>query len=253
LPGKGGFGVSAPTVSVNIRFRPPGRGEDRRSASGRRAARGHPVLSGRRGTGSTLPPGKFRIGLAGLVIAGISPKNRRNLRAEDDAVDFSQTSGVDVAEQLLLDPREIARLTRLARLQFGIGADDVLDLLQETALDVVRERAGIRHPRAYVTRVFYMQCCQYVRRAVRSRARLSGVELPDVTAPEGLSAEDLVALRQALGRISPGCRGLLMAHYMEGKGFGEAAREFGFSEKQAWKRFNGCLGKLRLSLEKGIK
>jgi len=158
-------------------------------------------------------------------------------------------SGLDVAEQLLLDRRELARLMRMARLQFGIGAEDAQDLLQETALDVVRERAGIRHPRAYVTRVFYMQCCQFVRRAVRSRSRVSEEELPDVTAPEGLAAVDLIALRQALGRISPGCRGLLMAHYMDGKGFSEAAGEFGFSEKQAWKRFNACLRMLRLSLE----
>ena len=175
------------------------------------------------------------------------------MHAKNEVPQTPVRSGVDVAEQLLLDPREIARLMRLARLQFGIDADDALDVLQETALDVVRERAGIRHPRAYVTRVFYMQCCQYVRRAVRSRARLSEAGLPDVAAPEGLSADDLVALRQALGRISPGCRGLLMAHYMEGKGFAEAAREFGFSEKQAWKRFNACLRKLRLSLEKGTK
>jgi RNA polymerase sigma factor (sigma-70 family) len=154
---------------------------------------------------------------------------------------------------MLLDPLEIARLRRLARLQFGISADDALDLLQETALDVVREHAAIRHPRAYVTRVFYMQCCQYVRRAVRSRTRFSEGEMPDVAAPEGLSTDDLIGLRQALGRISPGCRALLMAHYMEGKSLVEAAREFGFSENQASKRFNACLGKLRLSLEKGTK
>jgi len=158
-------------------------------------------------------------------------------------------SGLDVAEQLLLDRPELARLMRMARLQFGIGADDAQDLLQETALDVVRERAGIRNPRAYVTRVFYMQCCQFVRRGVRSHSHLAEGDAPDVAAPEGLAAEDLIALRQALGRISPECRGLLMAHYMEGKGFGEAAGEFGFSEKQAWKRFNACLRKLRLSLE----
>jgi len=175
------------------------------------------------------------------------------LPPKNDVTPSPTRSGLDVAEETLLDPRELARLTRLARLQFGIGADDALDLLQETALDVVREQAGIRHPRAYVTRVFYMQCCQYVRRAVRSRSRLPGGALPDVAAPEGLAAEDLLALRQALGRISPGCRGLLMAHYMEGKGFAEAAREFGFSEKQAWKRFNACLKKLRSSLEKGTK
>ncbi|MEO8586718.1 MAG: RNA polymerase sigma factor [Acidobacteriota bacterium] len=167
----------------------------------------------------------------------------------DTAIPSPPGSGPDVAEELLRDPRELARLMRMARLQFGIGADDAQDLLQETALDVMRERAGIRNPRAYVSRVFYMQCCQYVRRAVRTRSRVSEGELPDVAAPEGLAAEDQVALYQALGRISPGCRGLLMAHYMDGKGFGEAAAEFGFSEKQAWKRFNACLRKLRLSLE----
>jgi RNA polymerase sigma factor (sigma-70 family) len=188
-----------------------------------------------------------------LVFAPPEKKNSHTLSANEDALKEPLRSGLDVAEAMLVDPREIARLTRLARLQFGIGADDALDLLQETALDVVREQAGIRNPRAYVTHVFHMQCCQFVRRAVRRRTRIAASEAPDVAAPDGLAQEDLLALRQALGRISPGCRGLLMAHYMEGKGFGEAAREFGFSEKQAWKRFNACLRKLRLSLEKGVK
>jgi DNA-directed RNA polymerase specialized sigma24 family protein len=159
-------------------------------------------------------------------------------------------SGFEVAEQLLLDPREMGRLMRLADLQFGISCDDAQDLLQEAALDIVREKKSIRNPRGYVTRVFYMQCCQFVRRAVRRRAHEGRrSEAFDVAAPAALPADDLLALEEALGRISPGCRGLLMAHYMEGKGFGEAAAEFGFSEKQAWKRFNACLRKLRLSLE----
>jgi DNA-directed RNA polymerase specialized sigma24 family protein len=157
-------------------------------------------------------------------------------------------SGVEVAEHLLLDPREIGRLMRLAKLQFGIGPDEAQDLLQEAALDIVREKKSIQNPRGYVTRVFYMQCCQYVRRAVRTRAR-EGRSAFDVAAPAGLHVDERLALEEALGRISPGCRGLLMAHYMEGKGFGEAAAEFGFSKKQAWKRFNACLRKLRLSLE----
>lgn len=158
-------------------------------------------------------------------------------------------SGLEVAEQLLLDPREMGRLMRLADLQFGIGHDDAQDLLQEAALDIVREKKSIKNPRGYVTRVFYMQCCQYVRRAVWRRAHERRVTAFDVAAPAALPADERLALEEALGRISPGCRGLLMAHYMEGKGFGEAATEFGFSEKQAWKRFNACLRKLRLSLE----
>ena len=88
-----------------------------------------------------------------------------------------------------------------------------------------------------------------MRRAVRRRAHERRVTAFDVAAPAALPADERLALEEALGRISPGCRGLLMAHYMEGKGFGEAATEFGFSEKQAWKRFNACLRKLRLSLE----
>jgi len=65
-------------------------------------------------------------------------------------------SGLEVAEQLLLDPREMGRLMRLADLQFGIGRDDAQDLLQEAALDTVREKKSIKNPRGYVTRVFYM-------------------------------------------------------------------------------------------------
>src|SRR5271169_2338457 len=158
-------------------------------------------------------------------------------------------SGLEVAEQLLLNPREIGRLMRLADLQFGIGHDDAQDLLQEAALDIVREKKNIKSPRGYVTRVFYMQCCQYVRRAVRRRAHEGRLAAFDVAAPDALPADERLALEEAMERISPGCRGLLMAHYIEGKGFGEAAIEFGFSEKQAWKRFDACLRKLRLRLE----
>jgi RNA polymerase sigma factor (sigma-70 family) len=159
-------------------------------------------------------------------------------------------SGLEVAEQLLLDPQEMGRLMRLADLQFGIAREDAQDLLQETALDVVREKKSIKNPRGYVTRVFYMQCCQFVRRAVRRKAREERrFKAFDVAAPAALPKDDLLALEEALGRISPGCRGLLMAHYVEGKSFGEAAIEFGFSEKQAWKRFNACLRKLRMTLE----
>jgi RNA polymerase sigma factor (sigma-70 family) len=161
--------------------------------------------------------------------------------------------GVDVAEEMFSNPREVARLFRLAGLQFGIGADDAWDILQETAVNVVRERAGIRYPRAYVTRVFYTQCCQHLRRVVRTRKLVVEGEFPDTAVPERLAPADLAALRQALDRISPGCRGLLMAHYMEGKRLGKAARELGFSEKQASKRFSACLKKLRLSFEKGTK
>ncbi len=55
-------------------------------------------------------------------------------------------SGLEVAEQLLLDPREMGRLMRLADLQFGISRDDAQDLLRETALDIVRERKSIKNP-----------------------------------------------------------------------------------------------------------
>lgn len=155
--------------------------------------------------------------------------------------------------RLLRDPREIARLTRLAKLQFGIEGDDVLDLLQETALDLVKVIKRVQHPHALVRKVFYRQCCQYVRRVVRLRRRFADASALDLPAPEGIAAEHVLAIRQALERISPGCRGLLMAHYMEGKSLTEAAREFGFSEKQAWKRFDACLKRLRLSLEKGSR
>jgi DNA-directed RNA polymerase specialized sigma24 family protein len=119
------------------------------------------------------------------------------LQAKNEMPPASVRSGFDVAEEMLLDPHEVARLMRLARLQFGIEEDDALDLLQETALDVVRTRAPVEHPRAFVTRVFYRQCCQYVRRAVRSRSRVSGGSFPDVAAPDGAAVEDLLALRQA--------------------------------------------------------
>lgn len=57
--------------------------------------------------------------------------------------------------------------------------------------------------------------------------------------------DERVLVRRAFARISPTCRGLLTSYYVEGASLKETAARSGHSPKQAWKRLNACLKKLK--------
>jgi RNA polymerase sigma factor (sigma-70 family) len=157
-----------------------------------------------------------------------------------------------VVETVLLDPEERARLIGYARVRFGINRDNAEDLLQETALELLRQRAIVRSPKGFVFTVFHARCSRFLRRNVADRRIFSPSEpevppkSPDPPACETIDSR--LALQEALDEISPGCRRLLFAYYFEGKSLREAADATARAYSGVWRTIDRCLKKLRQCL-----
>jgi RNA polymerase sigma factor (sigma-70 family) len=151
-----------------------------------------------------------------------------------------------IAEAVLLDPQRRRKLFRYACLQFGIHEEDAEDLLQETALELLRYRSYVRSPEGFVFAVFRARCTRFsgsrrTRQALFSR---SPVEEPAAQAPPADGVEEL-ALREALTEISSSCRRLIRAYYIEGQSLREAAQTMSLAYSSIGKTISRCLRKLR--------
>jgi RNA polymerase sigma factor (sigma-70 family) len=169
-----------------------------------------------------------------------------------DVVPERPKAGVEVAEALLADREQRRRLWAYARGKFGIADEDVEDLLQETAMQVMRAAGPIRRPEGFVFEVFHAHCYRELKgRSTRPAevALAEGHRTAIPSAPEGPPREDLLALRQGLSRISPRCRKLLRAHYLEGKTFRELVDEMAIASGSIWFIINRCLRRLKRCLE----
>jgi RNA polymerase sigma factor (sigma-70 family) len=157
-----------------------------------------------------------------------------------------------VVETVLLDPHERSRLIGYARLRFGIDRDNAEDLLQETALEVLRQRALIRSPQGFVFTVFHARCSRFLRRNVTDRRLFRSSEPESSPSDSGPPAcetiDSRLALQEALEEISAGCRKLLFAYYFEGKSLREAADATARAYSGVWKTIDRCLKKLRQCL-----
>jgi RNA polymerase sigma factor (sigma-70 family) len=154
-----------------------------------------------------------------------------------------------VAETILLDPQARGRLLRYAGSRFGISAADAEDLIQETALGLLRQRGYVRNPDAFFFCSFRASCARHLaaRQRVFERIRpASEEEVADATACEQIERQ--VALREALGGISTICRRLLAAYYVEGLTLTEAANGFTLTYAGVSQRINRCLKRLRACL-----
>jgi RNA polymerase sigma factor (sigma-70 family) len=157
----------------------------------------------------------------------------------------TQTSR-QIAEAVLLDAGARRRLFAYARSQFGIAASDTEDLLQETAFELLRQQSYVRQPEDFVFVVFRARCARFAaaRRASRGIFTEAGGSLETLSAPSG-DVDRQIALREALGDLSPSCRRLLAAHYIEGKSLREAARLISLKYSGVGKTISRCLRKLR--------
>jgi RNA polymerase sigma factor (sigma-70 family) len=157
-----------------------------------------------------------------------------------------------VVETVLLDPQERSRLIGYARLRFGIDRDNAEDLLQETALEVLRQRALVRSPKGFVFTVFQARCLRLLRRHIADRRLFSPSEpetSPGVSDPAaGETIDSRLSLQKALEEISPGCRKLLFAYYFEGRSLREAADATARAYSGVWRTIDRCLKKLRQCL-----
>src|SRR6266545_2296563 len=111
-----------------------------------------------------------------------------------------------VVEAVLQDPDERSRLMGYARVRFGIDRDNAEDLLQETALEVLRQRALVRSPKGFVFTVFHARCSRFLRRHVADRQLFTrsdseaSPKTPDSPACEAIDSR--LALQEALEEIS---------------------------------------------------
>jgi len=160
--------------------------------------------------------------------------------------------GRTAVEGVLADPAQRSRLVAYARSRFGIDTDAAEDLLQETALEVLRQRSLVSRPRGFIFTVFHARCCRFLR---NQQARYRVFDRGDfVTVEEAPSAEasetidSRLTVEQALEEISAGCRKLLLAYYVEGQSLREAANVTALAYSGVWKTITRCLQKLRRCL-----
>lgn len=157
--------------------------------------------------------------------------------------------GRTAVEGVLADPAQRSRLLAYARSRFGIDNDTAEDLLQETALDVLRQRSLLSSPRGFIFTVFHARCCRHLRQ-LQARHRVFDrgdcatlEEAPSTTAPDGIDSR--LTVEQGLEEISEGCRKLLLAYYVEGQSLREAARLTALAYSGVWRTITRCLKKLR--------
>ncbi|MGH9317873.1 MAG: RNA polymerase sigma factor [Thermoanaerobaculia bacterium] len=152
------------------------------------------------------------------------------------------------AEAVLLDAPQRQKLLGYARSRFGITVDDAEDILQDTALELLRQRDYVRSPNGFLFAVFRARCVRFVETRRARREIFAGAynlfeAVPHHAGPEMVDRG--VALRQALGEISSTCRRLLSAYYVEGQSLRETAQDTTLTLWGVHKTINRCLRKLR--------
>jgi RNA polymerase sigma factor (sigma-70 family) len=152
------------------------------------------------------------------------------------------------AEVSLLAERERTKLLGYARSRFGISTEDAEDLLQDALLELLKRRAQVLKPDAYLFTVFRLSCVRFVvsGRAGRETLEAAAEIAEELSAPERIHGR--VLLHQALAEISSTCRRILCAFYVEGRSLRETAETLAVAETGVTKTINRCLRRLRACL-----
>ena len=158
-----------------------------------------------------------------------------------------------VAGALLLDASQRRKLLAYARSRFGIGTEDAEDLLQDTLLQLLRQRDRVTSPEGFVFTVFRLGCSRHLAACGAARGVFvpesespESAAQPQASGPEGI--ERRITLRQALGGISSTCRRLLCALYIEGRSLRDTADTLAVAKSGVSKTINRCLRRLRACL-----
>ena len=155
-------------------------------------------------------------------------------------------TGAEVAEALAADRGRRDELSTWARISLGLASDDIEDMLQETYIELLRYPSPIHNPNGFVFKVFQARCCRLHRyRRCRPDAAASDEELEEVGAPE-LPADHRLLVAEAMRRLTPRCRQLILAYYFDGKQPREIVRESGLASAKVVSAITGrCLRRLR--------
>ncbi len=144
------------------------------------------------------------------------------------------------------------RMEAYARHRFRLSAPEVEDLMQDVLLELMRHDEPVREAEGLAFRILHLRCLQLLRRrAVRAELPLESIVSPegDVEAPSAAGAEVLVWLRQALSQVSPACRRLIRAHYVEGRTLKETAEALSYaSSNVVWTLLDRCIRRLRAAV-----
>jgi RNA polymerase sigma factor (sigma-70 family) len=155
-----------------------------------------------------------------------------------------------VVETVLLDPQERRKLMAFAWSRYSIPSEDAEDLLQETALDLLRQRQYVHSPQGYLFTVFRARCIRLLRIRMSKRT----IEVTEAIADPASEAyaqeksDQQLAIRQALCRISSTCRKLLAARYIHGESLKKAADGTTLVPSGVGTTINRCLKRLRACL-----
>jgi RNA polymerase sigma factor (sigma-70 family) len=165
--------------------------------------------------------------------------------------EVSSPTSREIAEAIVLDGEQRSRLVTYARSRFGIESDDAQDLLQETALELLRHRTIVRSPHGFTFKVFHARCCRFLQARQANRRVFSGAHEPaeiacDASAPE--TADRKLELRKVLETVSSSCRKILLAHYVEGRSLRETAQAMPLPYSGVWNTISRCLRRLRACL-----
>lgn len=136
-------------------------------------------------------------------------------------------------------------LLRLARLLSGGDQYAAEDLVQNALVKVAARWHRIEEPEAYVRQVLYRQ--QISRWRLRWRQReLTVAAPPDLATSDGAGAADMrIVIRQALARLTPRQRAVLVLRYFEDLPEADVARLLGCSVGTVRSTTHRSLAKLR--------
>ena len=163
----------------------------------------------------------------------------------------SSPTSREIAQAVCSDAEQRSRLVAFARAQFGIGPDDAQDLLQETALELLRQRTAVRSPHGFTFRVFQRRCSRFIRMRQAQREVFAAEEPQEQDLGSELSetAERRLTLQRVFETISSSCRKILLAYYIEGRSLKETAQAIPLPYDGVWNTICRCLRRLRSCLE----
>lgn len=178
--------------------------------------------------------------------------------------DPAHNSGAIFDELLVLlvaqgDGRAMERLharwnPRLARaaLRYTGDAEIARDLVQECWIGIWKGITRLRDParfRSYAFGVLHRKGADFLRDAIRERARDSGHALDDQSEPPAAPRQgDSIALQQAFGALPPDQRFAAHLYFVEGMTLREIADAAGIAEGTAKSRLFHARRKLKVAL-----
>jgi RNA polymerase sigma factor (sigma-70 family) len=111
------------------------------------------------------------------------------------------------------------QLAGLSRKRYGLGADEVQDILHEAWCLFLEKRASVRAPKAWLSGTVVNLC----RRWIEDRVRWRGPDVAEMDWPVGESVETSLVARDALGRVDARTRRLCELIAVEGLRYDEVS------------------------------